>query len=277
MAAQMKKEIRSRQATLVVWMLPNSVSRFGKISPLLGNSKSLWENFEIFGKILTHSWMFCAIGPILFLVNGQILKKKSSRLVTLVATEKTKPASNKPTLQCSVGICWYYSSNSSANSLLVSPHVYLGYVWWDDSLKQPKMRLNKNRKIQLPTYLDGNVIFTYDDIFTPDYIIAIKNFFTNNDDIIATPNILTINNIITNNNMFSIDNIFTTTHFYHQQQDVTNHNTSNKKLCLESSTGPVWPYYVKGSASTANSFYLHQICRKQCDQDWRNFSTLSKF
>ena len=26
-----------------------------KISPLLGNSKSLWENFEIFGKILTHS------------------------------------------------------------------------------------------------------------------------------------------------------------------------------------------------------------------------------
>ena len=219
MAAQMKKEIRSRQATLVVWMLPNSVSRFGKISPLLGNSKSLWENFEIFGKILTLSW-------ILFLVNGQILKNNSSRLVTLVATEKTKPASNKPTLQCSVGICWYYSSNSSANSLLVSPHVYLGYVWWDDSLKQPKMRLNKNRKIQLPTYLDGNVIFTYDDIFTPDYIIAIKNFFTNNDDIIATPNILTINNIITNNNMFSIDNIFTTNTFLppttrcHQPQHV---------------------------------------------------------
>ena len=62
-----------------------SVNRFGKITSLWHNLKSLWQVYFVSGKILNLLWQnYHAIEQFFIVVSGQILKELSSHLVTLI-------------------------------------------------------------------------------------------------------------------------------------------------------------------------------------------------
>jgi len=110
---------------MVLCLVPISVTRFGEISPLCQNFKSLWAifwmSYLVFGKLLSRLWHFYATGQIFIVVNGQ-------RLHSNKAIWSHCPALNTKTLLLlfSQNVCLY-----SRNILLGTPQTTLLPVWPD--------------------------------------------------------------------------------------------------------------------------------------------------
>ena len=90
---------KSLSRNFKIWDSKFSVTRFGKISPVLAKFRQFWQNVKIIWQLfedLISIWqnfehiveIKCAFGPMYMAVNGQILSKYSRHLVTLIRINK---------------------------------------------------------------------------------------------------------------------------------------------------------------------------------------------
>ena len=80
-----------RRWVSIFWcrMVTFRVTRFGEISPLWQNFESLWQLFDKLFSILPNFETMLVIGKILYVKNGQVLKKYYTHLVTLLNYTKS--------------------------------------------------------------------------------------------------------------------------------------------------------------------------------------------